>query len=245
MAVIDDAVSKIRELIITGQIHPGDRLPQESVLADSLGISRNSLREAVRVLEQMRVLVVRHGSGTYVSSLEPAQLLEGIAFAVEVMRDDTLREVIEVRQLLEPAATRLAVQRMTPEALAEIRAAHESHKSMSSIEDLVRADVRFHETIIRAAGNDTLLSILDGLSSQTVRARIWGGIVSDNAVDLTIDHHAGILKAIEIGDSHGAEAAALVHVTAAKGWLDAYLDAHPSRAATTVHGHGRPAPSEL
>jgi len=224
MAVKDDAVARIRELIISGVLQPGDQLPQESALADDLGISRNSMREAVRVLEQMRVLNVRHGSGTYVSSLEPALLLEGISFAVEMMRDHTLREVIEVRQLLEPPATRLAVQRMTPASLGEIREAYELHSRQSSIEDLVRCDVEFHSAIIRAAGNETLFSILDGLSSRTVRLRIWGGIVSDNAVDLTIDHHRQILKAIEAGDSHLAEATALVHVTHARGWLDAYLD---------------------
>lgn len=224
MAVTDEAVVKIRELIIRGKLQPGDRLPQESLLADELGISRNSMREAVRVLEQMRVLNVRHGSGTYVSSLEPAVLLEGISFAVEMMRDHTLREVIEVRQLLEPAATRLAVKRMTPAKLKDIRAAYEAHSKQTTIEELVQCDMDFHSAIIRAADNETLLSILDGLSSKTARLRIWGGIVSDNAVDLTIDHHRQILKAIEAGDAHLAEATALVHVSHARGWLDSYID---------------------
>ncbi|WP_267920780.1 FadR/GntR family transcriptional regulator [Microbacterium sp. Au-Mic1] len=134
----------------------------------------------------------------------------------------------------------MAVQRMTPSKLAMIREAHERHRMMSSIEDLVSCDFEFHSAIVRAAENDTLFSILDCLSSQTVRLRIWGGIVSDNAVGLTIDHHGNILRAIEAGDSHGAEAASLVHVTAAKGWLDAYLDSHPSHAAQ-VRSVGRPA----
>lgn len=232
MAVTDDAVAKIRELIISGALQPGDRLPQEHDLADELGISRNSMREAIRVLQQTRVLNVRHGSGTYVSSLEPALLLEGISFAVEMMRDDTLREVIEVRQLLEPAATRLATQRMTPDKLERIRAAYEHQTEQTSIEGLVQCDLEFHAAITRAADNETLHSILDGLSSRTVRLRIWGGIVSDNAVGLTIDHHRSILKAITEGDPHLAEATALVHVTHARGWLDAYLDdrpAHPTR----------------
>jgi GntR family transcriptional regulator, transcriptional repressor for pyruvate dehydrogenase complex len=236
MAVTDDAVNKIRELIIAGDLQPGDRLPQESALADQLGISRNSMREAVRILEQMRVLNVRHGSGTYVSSLEPSVLLEGISFAVEMMRDQTLREVIEVRQLLEPAATRLAVQRMTPAKLEVIRAAYEIHSSQTSIEDLVHCDLEFHSAIIRAADNSTLFSILDGLSTKTVRLRIWGGIVSEDAVNLTIDHHKQILKAIEGGDAHLAEATALVHVTHARGWLDAYLNSPANATAPAKRG---------
>lgn len=226
MAVIDGVVAEVRKLIIEGRLLPGDRLPQESDFAEQLGVSRSSLREAVRVLEQMRVLDVRHGSGTYVSSLQPAQLLEGISFAVEMMRDETLREVVETRELLEPVATRLAVTRMTPESLARIRAAYERHSEQRTIEDLVSSDLEFHTEIVRATGNQTLISVLDGLSSKTVRLRLWGGIVSDNAVDLTIQHHHNILSAIEAGDAHGAECAAYVHVTAAHRWIDAYFSDH-------------------
>lgn len=221
MAVIDDAVLRIRELILSGTLKPGDKLPQEFTLADELGISRNSMREAVRVLEQMRVLTVRHGSGTYVSTLRPAELLEGIAFAVEMMAGHTLQEVVEVRQLLEPAATRLATTRMTPAKLQRIVDAYEAGRAQTSIEQLVQCDLDFHAAIVHAADNETLESILDGLSSKTIRMRIWGGIVNDNAVGLTHDFHLQILQAIQSGDAHMAEAAALVHVTHARGWLDA------------------------
>ena len=89
MAVTGVAVDRIRELIVSGVLQPGDRLPQENELAAELGISRNSMREAVRALEQARLLSVRQSSGTYVTSLEPALLLQGIAFAVDMLRDDT------------------------------------------------------------------------------------------------------------------------------------------------------------
>ena len=144
-----------------------------------------------------------------------------------------MREAIRVLQqtrVLEPAATRLAVQRMTPAKLDIIRAAYERQNEQNEqtrIEDLVQCDLEFHAAITRASDNDTLHSILDGLSNKTVRLRIWGGIVSDNAAGLTIDHHRLILKAITDGDPHLAEAAALVHMTHARGWLDAYLDDRP------------------
>src|SRR5690348_18361051 len=69
--VTEGAIDKIRERIVSGAWGPGDRLPRESELAAELGLSRNSLREAVRALSQLRVLEVRQGDGTYVSSLEP------------------------------------------------------------------------------------------------------------------------------------------------------------------------------
>lgn len=231
MAVTGVAVDRIRELIVSGVLQPGDRLPQENELAAELGISRNSMREAVRALEQARVLSVRHGSGTYVTSLEPALLLQGIAFAVDMLRDDTLLEVLEVRELLEPAATRLATMRMTPAKLARIRDAFERHRVDHPVEELVQCDLEFHAAIVAAADNSTLSSILDGLSSRTVRQRIWGGIVSENAVQLTIDYHRRILDAIESGNPTVAEAAALVHISYARTWLS---DLRAGSQATTI-----------
>src|ERR1041385_5858939 len=75
-SVTGDAIERIRERIAAGEWGPGTRLPRESDLAQQLGLSRNSLREAVRALSLARVLEVRQGDGTYVSSLEPGELLE-------------------------------------------------------------------------------------------------------------------------------------------------------------------------
>lgn len=229
MGVTDEAVMKIRELILDGTLKAGDRLPHEQELASTLGLSRSSMREAVRALVHARVLDVRQGSGTFVTSLRPELLLTGLGFAVEMLRDDTLLEVVEVRQLLEPAATRLAAMRMTPERLAAIVAAHEAHSSGSSVERLVECDLAFHRAIVQAAGNSTLLSILDGLSSQTVRLRTWGGVVSDGAVSKTIAMHQDIVDALAAGDPVLAEASALTHVAHARRWIDAYRseDARP------------------
>lgn len=219
MSVTDDAVERIRELILTGAVKPGDRLPQESALASQLGVSRNSIREAIRAMVQARVLTVRHGSGTYVTSLEPALLLEGIAFAVDMLQDDQLLEVLEVRELLEPRATAVAALRRTDAQLDTIRRHFEATRAGTSVEELVRHDIEFHSAIITAANNATLASILDGLTSRTVRLRIWGGVVSNDAQAATITQHEEILRAIEDGNPILAEAAALVHVHHARSWL--------------------------
>src|SRR5947208_12487031 len=102
-------------MIVTGELGPGDRLPKENDLAERLGLSRNSLREAVKALSLIRVLDVRQGDGTYVTSLAPQLLLDALSFVVDFHRDDTVLEFFEVRRILEPAATALAAQRMTDE----------------------------------------------------------------------------------------------------------------------------------
>src|SRR5207245_1507727 len=105
------AIDTIRELIASGQWGPGTRLPREADLAAQLGLSRNSLREAVRALSLARVLEVRQGDGTYVSSLEPGELLEPTLFATHLLRGSTVLELFEVRRMLEPEAAATAALR--------------------------------------------------------------------------------------------------------------------------------------
>src|SRR5829696_5000356 len=113
VALTDEAITRLRGMIQSGELPPGARLPPEAQLAAQIGLSRSGVREAVKVLESARVLDVRRGNGTYVTSLAPGLLLEGLGVAVELLRDDTLLEVMEVLRLLEPAATAVAALRMS------------------------------------------------------------------------------------------------------------------------------------
>jgi DNA-binding FadR family transcriptional regulator len=89
MAITDEAIERIKEMIVSGQLRPGDRLPKEADLANRLGLSRNSLREAVRALSLVRVLDVRQGDGTYVTSLRAELLLDAVSFLADFHRDDS------------------------------------------------------------------------------------------------------------------------------------------------------------
>src|SRR5580704_5393896 len=105
MAVSEEAIERIKGMIMSGELQPGDRLPKEDELAGSLGISRSSLREAVRALTLARILDVRQGDGTYVTSLRPELLLEAVSFITDFHRDDSVLHFLAVRRLLEPIAT--------------------------------------------------------------------------------------------------------------------------------------------
>src|SRR5215211_7135333 len=122
MALTDEAIDQIKGMITSGELGPGDRLPKEADLAIRLGLSRNSLREAVKALSMIRVLDVRQGDGTYVTSLEPHLLLDALSFVVDFHRDDTVLQFFEVRRILEPAATALAAERMSDEEIANLKA---------------------------------------------------------------------------------------------------------------------------
>ena len=226
MALTDDAITKLRNMIQTGQLGPGSRLPPEHQLAAEMGLSRSGVREAVKVLESARVLDVRRGDGTYVTSLAPTLLLEGVGFAVELLQDDTLLDVMEVRRLLEPAATAVAALRISDDQLEQLASIlSQMEESAADAEKLMQADVEFHRLVTASTGNETLTSLLDGLSGRTVRARVWRGLVEGSVTQATLDEHRAILMALCARDPFLATSAALLHVNTSESWLKAVLEA--------------------
>jgi GntR family transcriptional regulator, transcriptional repressor for pyruvate dehydrogenase complex len=223
--VTDDAIERIRERIATGEWGPGTRLPRESDLAQQLGLSRNSLREAVRALSLARVLEVRQGDGTYVSSLDPSELLEPTLSATNLLRGRTVLDLFEVRRMLEPEAAALAARAADPQVLADLR--RELDRMVAAgddAEELVNADAAFHDVIAAAPGNGVLRALLRSLSTRTARARLWHGIAERGALDLAREEHARIYDAIAVGDADLARAAALLHIATNERWLREHLD---------------------
>jgi GntR family transcriptional regulator, transcriptional repressor for pyruvate dehydrogenase complex len=224
LSVTDRAIASIQDLIRSGALPAGSRLPPEPELAAQFGIGRSSIREAVKALELTRVLDVRHGDGTYVTSLEPHLLLEGVGFAIELVQDDSVLEVVEVRRLFEPAATGLASMRIDNITLDQLAGCVEGmEQAGNNQEQLIHYDHAFHSAVFAATGNRTLMSILDGLSSRTLRARTWRGVIEGDASQQTIREHRAIYQALVARDRPLAEAAALMHVNTSESWLRGVL----------------------
>lgn len=240
MGVIDTAIDRIRDLIASGQLAPGDRLPAEAELAALVGVSRNSLREAVRALIQAKVLDVRRGDGTYVTSLEPHLLLSGLSFVMELMQDRTVLELFEVRRLLEPAATGLAASRISDTAIEELRGLLEAMRRTTTSEDLISQDVAFHRCVVQGSGNETLVSFLDAVFTRTARARIWRGVWDRGALEWTYTQHEMIVDALQQRDIPLATAAATVHVAASERWLQHLLRNSDDPAAAGILGLSSP-----
>ncbi|MER6138504.1 FCD domain-containing protein [Streptomyces sparsogenes] len=225
MSLTDKAIHRIRELVQSGELPPGAKLPPEQQLAAELGLSRNLMREAVKALAVSRVLEIRRGDGTYVTSLEPELLLGGIGSAVELLRGDTLLELTEVRRLFEPVATGLAAGRISAEQLAEVKRHLEAMQAArEDAEELNEHDAAFHRAVIAATGNATLATLLEGIASRTLRARVWRGLVDEDAAGRTLAEHKAIYHALAAGDAALAQAAALMHVSTTEQWLREHLD---------------------
>jgi GntR family transcriptional regulator, transcriptional repressor for pyruvate dehydrogenase complex len=224
--VTEEAIDRIRDLIASGEWGPGTRLPREADLAAQLGLSRNSLREAVRALALARVLEVRQGDGTYVSSLEPGELLEPTRLATHLLQGRTVLELFEVRRMLEPEAAAMAALRADDEVKECLL--HELDRMIAAgdrADELVEADAAFHDVIGRAPGNAVLRSMLQSLSTSTVRARLWHGIADRGALDVARAEHTRIYDAIRAGDADLARAATLVHIANNEAWLREHLGA--------------------
>jgi GntR family transcriptional regulator, transcriptional repressor for pyruvate dehydrogenase complex len=219
MAVTDEAIARIKAMIVSGELAPGQRLPPEKELGERLGLSRNSLREAVKALELIRVLDVRRGDGTFVTSLEPGLLLEAMSFVVDLHTDRSVLEIFAVRRILEPAAASLAARQITPAQAEGLASIVERARPDAPIEELVQHDLEFHQAIVEATGNEYLTRLVESMSSATVRARVWRGITQRGAGDRTLAEHKAILDAITRHDADLAAAEMLAHVAGIEDWL--------------------------
>jgi GntR family transcriptional repressor for pyruvate dehydrogenase complex len=230
----DQAIAKIKELISSGEFNAGARLPTERELTRRFGVSRSSLREAVRALTLVGVLEPRIGDGTYVTSLEPDLLLTGIGFVSDLARADSLLEIHQVRRVLEPVATRLATPRLSDEQLARLEGCLHRMETADSVPAYIEADTAFHGVILEACGNATLASLIQNLSSGTLRARLWQSLVSPEAVQATVASHRAIYKALVARDADLAAAADVLHLGIAEEWLRKFLEQDPEAASAPL-----------
>ena len=238
MALTDEAIDRIKGMIVSGELRPGDRLPKEADLALRLGLSRSSLREAVRALSLIRVLDVRQGDGTYVTSLRPETLLDTVGFVLDFHSDDSVLHLLEVRRVLEPAATAMAARAMSDTEiaslgeLAAVTGDMPDGDDVDSLNQLIAADLEFHRRIAIGSGNPVLASLIESLSVPTLRARVWRGLTQENAVARTVEQHQAIHLALAAREPEVARSWATVHIAGVEQWL--------RRALGTTNGDWQP-----
>ncbi|APU15678.1 MULTISPECIES: FadR/GntR family transcriptional regulator [Actinoalloteichus] len=222
-SVTQRTIEQVKTMIAEGELVAGQQLPTERDFAALLGISRGSVREAIRALTILGILETRHGAGVYVTGLRPGDLLETFGVVAEISRGQTLVELLQVRRVLESAATATAAARITEAQLADVAEHLDRIGRGGSVEEIVAADRDFHQTIVHAAGNDLLTAMLDGLSSRTFRARVWRGHEDAAAVGRLWQEHERIYLALAARDPDAARAAAAAHVLEVENWLAANL----------------------
>lgn len=215
----DVAIARIKEMIANAELVPGQRLPREVDLARQLGLSRSSLREAVRALTLINVLETRQGDGTYVTSLSTRLLLESVSFVTHLLNDAQMMEIWEVRRLLEPAATALAAARMTKAEHVQLKARLDAFGTAITVEETMRADEEFHRFINACSGNSVLESVVETMSARTLRVRTWRKAMDEAHRRAALEDHLPIYDAIVARDPELARAASAMHVAEGELWL--------------------------
>lgn len=210
-ALPDQIAARMIALITERQLKAGDRLPPERELAASMGVSRSSLREALRALSMLGVTEMRQGDGTYLTALEPEQLFRPVGLVLS-LSDAGLAELFEARKLVEPGLAALAAERIDAAAAAELTSCAEaSPEVLEDAEAFMWNDIELHGRIARAADNAVLCRLLDSVASMGIASRRRTGrlakVRSQSAQD-----HVEIAAAIAAGDAEEARAAMLRHL---------------------------------
>jgi GntR family transcriptional regulator, transcriptional repressor for pyruvate dehydrogenase complex len=210
-AVAHEAIATIKAMIVRGDLRAGQRLPAERELAAQLGVSRPSLREAIRALITLNILESRHGEGTFVSSLDPDLLAEPIDFVLQV-DDGGIAAVFEARHVLEAGIAALAAERATDLELAELEDyVNGGRAKLDDPEAFIAHDIEFHDRLRRAARSPVLSSMLGSISTLAVEMR--RRTAQSQAVRARAHaDHARMVKTLKARDPEAARLAMIAHL---------------------------------
>jgi GntR family transcriptional regulator, transcriptional repressor for pyruvate dehydrogenase complex len=162
-SAVELVIGSIKELILTKQLRPGDRLPVEMDLAAALGVGRGSIREAMKILSALGIIEIRQGDGTYVAKSVRHSLCDPLLFDL-MMSETNGRELVELRLLLEAGIARMIIERASDSDLAAVEQAAGSMATLvaDGVRDpkqLAEADLQFHHALARATHNELVQKI--------------------------------------------------------------------------------------
>ena len=219
------AAAALKELIIERGLHPGDPMPTEAELMAELGVSRSTIREAVRTLVALDILEVRHGTGTFVGQLSLRPLVEAMVFRGVLMPGEnfsSLRDVVEVRTALDLAYAPRIVERLAGAAAPEL---HEDIAGMGSSaaeeRDFAEHDRAFHLHLAERLGNRMYGQLVGAFWDIHRIVSPHLGVASRRDVTATVAAHEAMLATALAGDLDGYRAAVLDHYAPLVRALDA------------------------
>jgi len=201
----EQVAMQLRARILDGSMKPGERLPVEGTLSATFGVSRTTIREALRILSSQDLVHTVRGvtGGTFVSAVDAEGFIDNMESRLGLMASNsviTAAEMLEVRSLIEVPSARLAAARRTDEDLALIRVAADGNRDAELPEDRGQFSREFHMSVVRAAHNVLLASIAAPIFA------VWAqtGLASDEEWSEIDDEHYAILECIKKGDGDGA-----------------------------------------
>ncbi|QJB57166.1 FadR/GntR family transcriptional regulator [Pseudodesulfovibrio sp. zrk46] len=210
-AIYEDIVLQIRAMIEQGELKPGDKLPPERRLAEMFSVSRNTVREAIKALAEKDVLESRQGAGTFVRDSDPEDFAANFAGAI-LRSQPQLKEIFEVRKLIEPEIAALAARNASPSDVTwlenVISEQEEAAKKGIFGGDL---DQLFHEILAEASGNKIMRAMVGALHEELNESRAVG-LQSKERQGASLAAHRAIVDAVREGRVMQAERAMREHI---------------------------------
>lgn len=228
-SLADDLAASLLQDILEGIYPAGSLLPPETVLTSQSGMSRPTVREAVKILQSKSVLTVRQGSGTQINPVDDWSPLDHTLLLARFSHNSSDLELpkqfIEARRLVEVGVAELAAGRRTEEDLADLESALADMRSASAAADVaqfVDADILFHQVVLDAAGNAFVSALFEPLG-QILRVTRHQTSSHSLIREHAITQHARILEALRAGDPDGARKAMSDHMAQTERDIDTYL----------------------
>jgi GntR family transcriptional repressor for pyruvate dehydrogenase complex len=225
LGVKERVAGQLRELIEAGSLRDGEQLPSERELAERLGVSRSTVREAVQFLGALGLVEIRHGLGTFVRAEGDRAQLPSEWLRWTQRHKVHVHELLEVRRGLEALAAELAAESGAGEGLSgleEALAAMEAALDGPDVPALVEADMAFHSGLAAASGNAALRHLTDSLGRELLRERgaIWN---EPGRPERSLREHRAIYDAVRAGDPLAARAAVVEHLRSVERDVDALV----------------------
>jgi GntR family transcriptional regulator, transcriptional repressor for pyruvate dehydrogenase complex len=225
--IYEEVAEALIDMIKSGQLKSGDKLESVQQLAENFQVGRSAVREALSALRAMGLVEMHQGEGTYIREFDSKMLSLPVYIAV-LMKKEDVKNLLEVRRILEVGAVQAAAARRTDEQLAEIKEALDQMEAANDQELGEEADFRFHMTIAKASQNELLIGLMNNVSEMMVTTmretrRLW--LYSEKStLDRLWKEHQQIYQAIEAQDGTEAQNLMLDHLQSVEEVLMKYFD---------------------
>lgn len=217
-SVVDTVIDVIISAIVRGELKPGDKLPTEMELSRDLGVARNSIREAIKILEAYGVIHIKRADGTFVCDTYNQKMLDPMLYGI-ILQKDTWQDFIKLRTVMDIGTLYVVLRQENTAAqvcrLKEIVGKMEASftKDSFSVDEIMAYDEEFHSVIAEAAGNIQLVNITDYITRITIpsRKKTVEKIVNIKEADNFISLHNQLIRVIEEKQFDQIEKAVLDH----------------------------------
>ena len=200
-SVVQQVIDSLTEAMIQKELRPGDKIPTENELSESLGVARNSVREAIKILGFLGVLEIRRPEGTFVCNGFSESMINPMIYGIILNQGDSYDSLMELREMTEAGVLRLAMEKQTKEdmeglsrALAQMKEAF--FREPQDLQASFEADNRFHDTIMEM-GRNVMVSKINNIVrilTESVRYDTVSGMITSGRADELYEAHERIYQ---------------------------------------------------